>query len=242
MSLSRQGFLILLAVQLCGQSPPSFEVATVRPTAGPIPGVPPIFGQQRATGEVLTLRHTPLAEIIRRSFGLVQQELAGGPAWINEERFDIVAKAETPTAEAELWTMMQPLLMERFKLAYHREPREVAGMELVVAKDGLKMTPSEGGASSISAAGGILSGHNVPLSRLAQLLSSIMRRPVVDATGLSGAYDFMLDPRPYAGPGPLDLPGLFLAALPEEFGLKLDSKKVRIQTLVIDRIERPTEN
>src|SRR5262249_24218554 len=158
----------------------------------------------------------PLIEIIRRAYGVLEQELSGGPDWIRDQRFDIVGKSTTPTTDAELWSMVRPLLEERFKLKYHREPREVSGLALVVGKNGAKLTRSEGGSDNISAAGWVLSGHNVPMSRLAQLLSSVLRRPVQDATGMGGTYNFTVDPKAYAGQGPLDLPSMVITAIQEE--------------------------
>ena len=230
------------AAAVMAQTAPSFEVSTVRPTAGPIPGVPPIFGQQRTTADTLNARHTPLVEIIRRAFGVVEQELVGAPDWVREQRFDIVGKSAVPATDAELWSMVRPLLEQRFKLKYHREPREVSGLALVVGKNGPKLTRSEGGSNNISAAGGVISGRNVPISRLAQILSSVMRRPVTDATGLEGTYDFSVNPKSYAGQGALDLPGMIIIAIQEELGLKLESKKFELQVMVIDHIEPPDEN
>jgi len=230
------------AAALMAQTSPAFEVSTVRPTAGPIPGVPPIFGQQHTTADTLTARHTALIEIIRRAFGVVEQELVGAPAWVRDQRFDIVGKSAAPATDAELWSMVRPLLEQRFKLKYHREAREVSGLALVVGKNGPKLTRSEGGSNNISAAGGVITGRNVPMSRLAQILSSVMRQPVSDATGLEGTYDFKVDPKPYAGQGPLDLPGMMIIAIQEELGLKLESRKLELQVMVIDHIEPPDEN
>jgi len=234
----------LAAAALVAQTQAAFEVATIRPSSGPIPGVPAMFGQQGTTADTLTARHTPLIEIIRRAFGVVQQELVGGPDWIREQRFDIVGKSAAKATDAQLWSMVRTLLEERFKLKYHREPREVSGLAMVVGKNGPKLTRSEGGSDSFSAGPGGLAGHNVPMSRLAQLLSSVMGRPVMDATGVDGTYDFLLDPRPYAvqGQGPLGLQSMFMTAIQEELGLKLESRKFEIQVMVIDHIEQPDEN
>ena len=233
--------IALSATVLLAQAPPAFEVATVRPTAGPIPGVPGIFGQQRSSADTLTIRHTQLVEIIRRAFGVVDQELAGVPDSLKDQRFDIIGKAAAPTPDAQLWLMVRPLLEERFKLKYHRERREVSGLALVVAKKGTKLIRSEGGSNEISLAGGILTGHNVTLTRLAQLLSSVMRKPVSDMTGLEGSYDFTVDPKSYAGPGQ-DLQGMVISAIQEELGLKLESKKIELQVMVVDSIQPPDEN
>src|SRR6185295_2530466 len=112
-----------------------------------------------------------------------------------------------------------------------------SGLALVGTKRGPKLTPSEGGSSNFAMGGGNFKGHNVPLSRLAQLLSSVLKRPVMDATGMEGAYDFSIDIRsvlPAAGAGqgaPLDLPGMTILAVQEQLGLKLESRKFEIQVM-----------
>jgi uncharacterized protein (TIGR03435 family) len=232
--MRRSLLLLMFAVAINAQTPPAFEVATIRPTAGPIPGVPPGFGQQRTTADTLTSRHTALIEIIRRAFGS-EPEFAKGLDWAREERFDIVAKSAAPATDAQLWAMVQPLLEQRFKLKYHREPREVSGLAMVIGKNGPKLTPSEGGSNNLAMGNGILTGHNVTLSRLAGLLTTIMRTPVRDETGLTGTYDFILDPREYQG-SPIP------AMIQEALGLKLESKKFQVDVLVIDHIERPDDN
>jgi uncharacterized protein (TIGR03435 family) len=227
---------------MAAQSSPSFEVSTVRPSAGPIPGVPAFLGHQGTTADTLTARHTALVEIIRRAYGVVDQELVGAPAWTRDQRFDIVGKSATPATDAELWSMVRPLLEDRFKLKYHREPREVSGLALVVGRNGHKLKRSEGGSNNISAAGGVLTGRNVTMSRFVGLLSSVMQRPVRDETGLDGTYDFQVDPRQYAGTGPINLPSMVVTAIQEELGLRLESRKFELQVMVIDHVQPPDEN
>ena len=226
---------VLSTTLLAAETPPSFEVATVRPTEGPIPGVPPLFGQQATTADRLTARHTLLVEIIKRAYSVGEQDLKGVPDWVREERFDIVGKSAEPASGAQLWSMVRPLLEERFNLRFHREPRTVSGFALVIGKNGAKLTRSEGGSSSISLAGGVLTARNAPLSSLAQILSGPMRQPVVDATGLDGGYDFILDPKEYSG-SPL------ITIVQDKLGLTVEPRKVELQMLVIDHIERPSEN
>src|SRR5712671_5974291 len=75
-------FFALSAAALMAQAPPAFEVATIRPTAGPIPGIPPLLGHQETTADTLTARHTQLIEIIRRAYGV------GGPGTDGRPRLD----------------------------------------------------------------------------------------------------------------------------------------------------------
>ena len=234
--------LLVFAAMLTAQAPATFEVATVRPTAGPIPGVPAFLGNQHTTPDTLTARHTQIRELIKRAYSVSDPELVGGPAWTQDARFDVVAKSAKPATDAELWKMMQPLLEERFHFKYHREPRQVSGMALVIGKNGPKLTRSEGGSSDFSGAGGKFSGHNVPIVRLTELIAGVLRQPVVDATGLEGGFDFAIDPRKYAGDQPTDLQSMLITAVQEDLGLKLEGRKVEIQVMVIDHIEQPDAN
>jgi uncharacterized protein (TIGR03435 family) len=203
-----------------------------------------MLGKQSTTADTLNIRHTALAEIIRRAFGLTPQELTGFPAWVNEDRWDIMAKAPAPVTDSQLWAMMQPLLQERFKLTYHREPREVSGFALVVSKKGSKLERSEGGSNEFAMSTGSFRGSNVTMGRLCGLLSSVMQKPVIDSTGLEGTFNFAIKPSDFAAPGgtPTNLQSLVVTAIQEELGLKLESRKVTIDVLVIDHIEQPSEN
>src|SRR5262249_53117968 len=107
-----------------------------------------------------------------------------------------------------------------------------------------KLTLSQGGSNDFSMSGGIMTGRHMTTGRLASLLSGILRRPVHDETGLDGTYDFMLDPKPYAGEGgPQDAASLILTAFKDELGLQFEARKFDLQVMVVDYIERvPTEN
>lgn len=100
----------------------------------------------------------------------------------------------------------------------------------------------------MTAAGLIFEGHKMPLSRLTDIVSSALKAPVRDATGLDGFYDFKLDMRPYLagrqpGDPPIDFVSVATSALRDELGLKLEARKVQLDVLVVDRVEKaPTEN
>jgi uncharacterized protein (TIGR03435 family) len=246
--ISMRSICILLAALsaalLSAQAPPSFEVATVRPTAGAIPGVPAFLGQQKTTPDTLTARNTGLLELIQRAYAITTQEITGVPDWVRDARYDLIGKSAQPASDAELWSMVQPLLEDRFKFKYHHEPREVSGLAIVVGKNGPKLTASEGGSNAIAFSNGVLTGSNVPILRLAQILSSVLRVPVKDATGLEGTYNFSIKPAKYASDakGVQGLQSMLITAIQEELGLKLESRKFEVQVMVIDHIEQPGEN
>jgi uncharacterized protein (TIGR03435 family) len=153
--------------------------------------------------------------------------------------------------------MLQALLAERFKLATHFETKEVAAFALVEAKGGHKMkiseTPDGRGVLPIEQPGKMaLGAQGATLDQLAMFLSMPLRAPVVDMTGLKGRYDFEFDittflpqkPAPGEGqPEQMDPVSVLQAALPKQLGLKLESRKLPIDMLVIDHLEKvPTEN
>jgi len=197
--------------------------------------------------------------------------MEGDPDWVSSTSYSIDAKAETPQSAAMmLGPMMQTLLEERFQLKIRRETREGPVYFLTVAKGGPKLQPSkEGTCTHIdptdfaqpplppgdkpcaftrgSRKGPIMvmDIYGVTLDVFARI-SHYGGRPVIDRTGLTGAFDIHLEhePVPPSRDGAASDPQgeSFLAALPEQLGLRLDPGKGPSEFLVIDHIERPTGN
>lgn len=188
-----------------------------------------------------------------------------GPAWISTEKFDIEAKAERPASGRQMGLMLQALLVERFRLAFHREMKEMPVYGLVVARGGLKMKPSADrtlwvgdfpdgspdgrpvtGGSPSELAPGRLVGKAIPMSMFVTLLADQLGRRVIDKTGLTGRYDIDLHYTPGSGretfvDADTSTPSLF-TALQEQLGLRLEATKGPVETMVVDRIERPGAN
>ena len=186
------------------------------------------------------------------------QRIVGYPAWFRES-WTLQAKADAPTyTEAELKKMLQALLKERFKLEFHTEIRELRGYALVVDPKGPKLTPTSGipkpgpmdappslkpqlgtgmtpGNVTMTAYNQTMAGFAIALSRTGP--SSFLDGPVVDKTGLTAGYDFVLK----WGAGTGEFLGQTLAtALQEQLGLKLVKEpKIPIEYIVIDRAEKP---
>ncbi len=181
----------------------------------------------------------------------VQEYQVMGPGWIGEERFDIVAKAGSPVPEADLRLMLQTLLAERFHLAVHRQTKEMSAYVVTVGKNGHKLQESQGeGAMDVKPAGPMVATiQRADLDELASMLSQPLQAPVVNMTGLKGRYDFKVDMAPYITPevtsakSPMDLIGVGITAMQEQLGLKMESKRVPVDLVVIDRAEKsPIEN
>ncbi len=233
--------------------PLEFDVASIKLSApgGQGGAVRPLNG-----GQTYVATNMPLRLIIQLMYRITPAQLVGGPDWLND-RYDIEGKTDMKGANIDqLHEMFQSLLADRFQFKFHKESRDVSGYELVVDKSGPKMKVSELENTfdiPIKGAGrGKLAGQRVPMQYLAFFLSQQLNQPVVDKTGLDKFYDFTLEFAPPAPPVPPGTDGSLLppapegpdifGALREQLGLKLDSKKVRAEVFVVDRLERPSAN
>jgi uncharacterized protein (TIGR03435 family) len=234
-------FPLWVMAQVAG--PSTFEVASVKASYGRT-----IDGHSYSSIDTpspgrLVAENSSLDELIRYAFQVKSYQLVG-PNWLNDdsECFDIVAKAQLGTPEREIRAMMQTLLADRFKLAFHRETRQLPVLKLVVGKNGprLQAAAADGERPGTSSAGGDVSAKHVFMSSFATWLSREMHRPVLDETGLKGRFDFTFK---YATSGTDDGRPPLSSALQEQLGLRLEGGRGAIETLVIDHVEKvPTEN
>ena len=205
----------------------------------------PSDGHLRAT-------NVSLSTLIWWSFEIPESRILGAPSWASSKRFDIEATAD-PAVDAQLKglsseagrkqkeKMVQALLADRFKLAAHTEARELPIYTLVVAKGGPRLGALQDSGTSINRGSDRIEVQTSnSVSTLAEQLSIIVGRDVVDKTGISGRYNLKLQWTPddaAADSGP----SLF-TALEEQLGLKLEPAKGPVQVLVIDHAEMPSAN
>jgi uncharacterized protein (TIGR03435 family) len=239
--------LSMTVVVTCFAAPPEFAVASIRPSAGQVQFEHD--GKTEISPETLRMRDVTVATCIKFAYG-VQDSQISGPEWLQSEHFDIVAKADGPVAEKQLKLMMQTLLAERFKLTLHRQGKELRSYALTVAKGGHKLheSVSEGPSFRQNSAIGTVA-KAMTMKEFADFIAGPLQTPVADMTGLNGRYDFVLDFTAYIPQGErvmkpdyVDNNGIIIAALQGELGLKLESKKEIVDVLVIDHVERPSEN
>jgi len=210
-----------------------------------------------------------LSNIVWIAFNLRSQQLIA-PEWMNEPRFDITAKIPEGTTREQFYLMFQQTLAERFGLKVHRGEKEVQGYELTLAKNGPKFKESSAeppkdapapvpqplklgpdgfplvtaGISGVNMANNRARGQwlRAKMERLVRDLDNAAGKPVMDATGLKGTYDIALywvpdATRPDAGEPSLS------DALQSQLGLKLESKKIMLPTVIVDHAKKvPTEN
>jgi uncharacterized protein (TIGR03435 family) len=225
---------------------PRFEVSSVKRNMSGDAG-----GGMRLVGARFEATNVPAWMLVMDAYGLRSYELAAErPAWVDQELFDVRATAGRVASRNEFRQMVRAMLAERFKLAVHREPREVRGYSLVVANRGGKLGPGLGApcqADCPPEAGfewtsGLWEEHSTTMADIANALSEVMRSPVANRTALPGTYSVKLrwavDAQSAGAPEAQAVS--FRRAAEDELGLKLESGRVRVEVLVIDAIERPT--
>ncbi|PWU00152.1 MAG: hypothetical protein C5B51_25775 [Terriglobia bacterium] len=252
-----------------GQTPAplAFDVASIKPSAPDARGTQ----LQLMPGAGLRVVNATLKVLLGFAYDVRDFQISGGPGWIGSERWDVVAKSEKvenpeklteeqfKTADKQVREKLRALLAERFQLKVHRETKEGPVYALVVGKNGPKLQESKdatGGMRGLRMGRGQLNATSAPLEMLANTLSAQLGRPVIDKTGLTGKYDFNLawTPEPGQGGGPFGPPGpdgppppdpngpSVFAAVQEQLGLRLESQKGPVEVIVIDRVERASEN
>ncbi len=236
----------------------AFEVAWVKPST---PQTRTLgiytFPGGRITGENRTLR-----DLMEEAFSVQTFQISGGANWVREDRYDFEAKPPASSAASksnprmsklppneEQRQMLQTLLVDRFRLKYHREIKDGPVYLLIRGNNKFKLQDSKdkddfpwagsnrGGAIN----GDGIAGINIPMPLLATRLSRYLGRPVLDQTELEGSFDFKIEyPLPPDGQRPDVITSIITSI--QGIGLKLQSAKGPVETIVIDQAEKPSEN
>jgi uncharacterized protein (TIGR03435 family) len=200
----------------------------------------------------------PIRGLVELAFNLQDYQLAGGPAWVSSQWFEINAvppqaspslnikvRSVEPTSEQRL--MLQSLLRDRFGFTYHLEKKKAEVYILIRGSRALQLKPPKDPAADpraivINKTGGIWDGEaegtNTTTDYLAVRLSRYLQLPVLNQTGITGSYDYYLSPD---DPENKDRVAAVLSTV-DRLGLKIKRGRAPIQHLIIDHIEMPSEN
>jgi len=236
------------------QKPLAFEVAAIK-LAEPFVARPGRLGSVNVviTPGRLVARNATLKDLIRDAYSLDDYQVFGGPTWVSSTRFDVEARAVGTPSREQLLMMLQRVLRERFKLATHRDSKELSVYALVLDKGGPKFYSLEAAERACYPK----CAEPAPLNRLRQRdVPSLARyltrlgadRPVIDKTGLTGTFKIELDMQrimaaAIEGGGPPSNENIYRAsvdAVQDELGLTLKATKSQVDVLVIDHVEKPT--
>ena len=242
-----------------GPPGPAFEVASVKhsqPIAGPVINGGSALRMDNAQAE---LRNLTLAVIVQIAYRLPPDQIKG-PSWLQDDQWDIIGKLPAGSSSKQVPEMLQRLLAERFKILTHYKDKVLPVYDLVLGKGPLRLKESAG---SDPAQKGCRGGphhicQNTSMADLAAILTTSARlrsmagpgmiswaldRPVIDKTGLPGAYDFTMDYGRTSPLGETDLAEVSIADAVKALGLALKPSTQPTHILMIDHIERvPSEN
>jgi uncharacterized protein (TIGR03435 family) len=222
------------------------------------------------------IRSANMVDLIGTAYGVDPDKVLGGPGWLELHRFDILATAPAGTTPEGLKTMLQALLAERFGLKVHIDKKELPTYALVLGKKHLLresdgsgstgcqfelqgMQNGRGGPPADPSAGPpapptlAFKCTNMTMAALADYMHNmplaqqfIGANPLVDETGLKGAWNFEFH---YGLPFNLNgqaSPGggnLIVDAIDKQLGLKLEARKLPLPVIVVDGAnEKPTDN
>jgi uncharacterized protein (TIGR03435 family) len=242
---------------------PAFDIADVHVSAP--------TGYQALQGPVFhegryELRKATMLDLIKIAYGVDADTVFGGPSWLETDRFDVIAKAPSATSPERIHLMLRVLLVDRFKLVLRKDTRPIQGFVLSVGSGTPKLKPADGSGEpgcqiqpfvatpNAPTATRVVSCHNVTMEAFAQSLQGLdktggigggyLHGPVLDSTGLKGAWDFDLT---WTLKGSAALARAtditIYDALDKQLGLKLEPGKVPMPVLIVDSAnQKPSAN
>jgi uncharacterized protein (TIGR03435 family) len=241
------GMAVIPAASQTPAKKPTFEVASIKqhvlPGGGGFfknPNAPPF----RISGSRVTLQLVTLSDLIIAAYNVKDYQVSGLPKWGGRggDYYDVEAKAQGDSAPSvdQIRQMLQALLADRFQLQIHREMKELSVYDLVVGKNGPKLREIPPGSTVTVPTPPV---RRSSIEQLDSLISNFLDRPLIDKTGLVGTFEYSMDW------GQLDLDRVannptatIYTAVQEQLELRLESDKERVEFLVIDSVQRPSEN
>jgi uncharacterized protein (TIGR03435 family) len=251
--------IVLTASAASAQAPATtFDVVSVKPNLTGESGSGTDSKPDRISATNVTLR-----SLILRAYNKQEFQVLGGPEWIANDRFDVVARG---SANSDRGAQLQAMLADRFKLTTHTEMRDRPVYFLVAARADKRLGPAvtpatidcsgdqdpgarrrEAGLNicglrtSTGRNGGTVTGGGLTLERIAATLANYgADRPVIDRSGIDGIFDFTLKWVNQPTGNAEDVS--FFTAVQEQLGLKLEPGTAPVEVLVIDRAEHPDPN
>ncbi len=255
-----RGALLLSFSLLCGplaaqgapQTPATFAVATIKPSAPGEPTMTQIRGNRFVT------EGTTFLDLFKYAYDVHPDQVVGGPEWLRSEKFNVNADPETEKrpSSTQMKALVQGLLVERFHLVMHRGQKVLSVYALMKTDDPPKLKKSTADPNGIPGVAydprGNLGVGNATMANFAIFLQRfVLDRPAVDQTGIAGHFDLelhwtpeILNPGSKADDSAADSasnPGLF-TAIKEQLGLKLKPTKADTPVFLIDAAQQPSES
>ncbi|HLK52243.1 MAG TPA: M56 family metallopeptidase [Candidatus Angelobacter sp.] len=222
---------------------PVFQDVSLKP-AGVIKPGDVIRTRMTEQNGVLDAKNITLEHLIHFAYGVSESQMAGAPDWIASDLYDLNVKTNEAVNSDRFKLAVQDLLFQKFKLTVHHELKDAPTYALVVGPNGSKLAAADikdkPGHFMVQPAGH-LEANGAKIKELANFLQDFTGRMVIDKTGLNGTYDFTLNEGLAAGSakGP-DRIAALQKAVSEQLGLELTPQVSPVDMLVIDHVERVT--
>ena len=240
----RRFLLLALAVAPALCQAPSFEVASIKPSTPESANLTSTFGPA-----TLLLPRTTLKFLIVQAYGMQPDLISGLSPWMWQDPYDVIGKSSSQFTRQQGNEMLQTLLADRFQLKLHHEQKSIPAYVLIVAKGGSKLTPLGQSSPGINRDGGTLTLRG-PVGTLVTVIGGYLgdrtfpapgappltppeQLPVFDHTNLTGMYEFKLD---------MSRSTDWFEILEPQLGLKLEKRKLSVDTIVIDSAAKPSAN
>jgi uncharacterized protein (TIGR03435 family) len=236
--------VICAPIVLAQQPAPAFEVVSIKMSKSALPGNIWGGGPGRFVVDGITA-----ANLIRNAYDLRPEEIIGGPAWLDAERFQVNATYPPESGTPQVNAMLRSLLRDRFALKAHREPRELPKYRLVLAdangrfgpqlKKSASQCPRPHPQTPCMMRGGMgeLVMQEATMRQFLDYLESVVGGRIDDRSGLAGEYDLTLSWS--RGNNDVERPSIF-TALQEQLRVKVEPTRGTVDVLVLDSVERPT--
>jgi len=240
------------APKMASNVDPTYEVATIKPSR-PDEVNRTLIRQ----GRRFNTTATSIVDLMMFAYGIHFKQIANAPRWLETDKYDVtlLQAGEGQASDAQLKEIMRKLLSDRLRLTLHRENRDLPVFRIVTLKAGAKLVDSLNADGPAGWGGGGRVGMmTVKSATIADFAGFLQRyfgidlgidRPIIDRSGLSGRYDFTLRWTPDDRRNTGDLTGEFpdfFTAIQQQLGLKLETVTESVDVLVINQVERPTEN
>jgi uncharacterized protein (TIGR03435 family) len=237
-----------------------FEVASIKPNTSHYdnPRIAAPVGGRFTAGNIT------VGQLMRNAYQIQDFQISGQPSWFDSDRYDVEANAGRNASTSEMRIMLQNLLVDRFKLTFHRGTKEFPAFALIVAGNAPKLRSADP-AKCVSRPAGACAvikttspteivGEQISMARFAVWLSTRLDRTVIDRTDLAGTFDLdlqwepdqsaaVVDGVPENNVAPPKEPSVsILTAVREQLGLKVESTKAAMEVFFIDHVERPSAN
>jgi uncharacterized protein (TIGR03435 family) len=246
------GIMVVLSGLAMGESaPPAFEAVDLRPSPAGGSSTP---AKASFSGGTFTMRSASVADMIGIAYGVHDYSLSGAPGWVERDRYDLTARTPATTPPETIKLMLRAMLTDRFRLASHAEEKSMSVFALTMGKGAPKLQPGDvsGGAgcqlhlpprTPDLVTDNVYVCRNMTMEAFASTLhglaTSYLTSPVVDFTGLKGAWNFDVA---WTSKGSLQITGAagitVFEAVDKQMGLKLEEQRRPMPIFVIDHVEK----